>query len=223
MSKGPSTASALLAHLQEKQGKPSPAKKTNTAQSLEQVFKAVAPKHNEMTCIPSFTMKDKGQLGRLAKSWGSKADEVMTAICTDWVKFAKSVSAATGNNNRPLQPHLPFIAKYADFAKAFLDAESGGSAISCTEQPEVTVVETTESAAQDSNGHGALVSIVAPVTKPKKKLLIIKKGPNPDKKIPITGEPNSKPDDQGSKSSQEEDDQLMSMEALLAYGEKFKT
>lgn len=205
MAKGPTTATEMFKHLTKQ---PAPVGKPNTAQSLEKVFKAIAPKHNEMACIPSFTLKDKGQLGRLAKLWGTNADKIMDAICRDWIAFAKSVSAATGNNNRPLQPHLPWIVKYESFAKAF-----------ALKQPVQLTAPVEESKAE--------TPVVEPnqaVTPAKKKLVIIKKGPNPDHKIPLTGEPSVTEAYKAPKPKVEEDeDQLMSMEALLAYGEKFKT
>lgn len=155
MAKGPSTTSQLLTHLKETQGKPTPSKE-NSAASLEKVFKTVSPKHNDMTCIPSFTMKDKGQLGRLSKKWGSVADRIMETVCSDWLAFAKDVATTLGMSKYPLVPHLPFIVKYADHAAAFHHASVQLTAPAPVAEPTVETVA------------------VAP---PKKKLLIINKKP----------------------------------------------
>lgn len=195
MAKGPSTASQLLTHLKEKQGTPAPAKE-NSAASLERVFKTIAPKHNEMSCIPSFTMKDKGQLGRLAKSWGTEADKVMATLCSDWAGFSKDLIATLGMSKRPMVPHLPFIVKYADHAMAYHRA----------------TVQLTATPAHPSKGQPEPVmeTVDATVITPKKKLVIIKK------KVPV-----SVPQDHAEPVAAEAEDE-MSLEALLALGNQIK-
>lgn len=198
MAKGPSTASQLLSHLKEKQGTPVPAKE-NSASSLERVFKTVAPKHNEMSCIPSFTMKDKGQLGRLAKSWGSEADKVMETLCSDWAGFSKDLIATLGMSKRPLVPHLPFIVKYADHAMAYHRAT-----VQLTAKPAQTIEPVSGPVSEQAES--------LTVNPPKKKLVIIKK--KAPEAVPAVSQAHTEP------VAEAEDE--MSLEALLALGNQIK-
>lgn len=194
MAKGPTMVNELLAHLKEKQGTPTPGKE-NCAASLEKVFKTTAPKHNEMSCIPSFTMKDKGQLGRLSKQWGSLADRVMASICSDWIAFAKDVSATLGMSKYPLVPHLPFIVKYAGHALAFHHASVQLTA------PATTTLAQAEEVSQDM---------------PKKKLVILKKkatpSPTPEPETPTQAVQDTHDSEEGE----------LSLEDLLAFGSTIK-
>lgn len=202
MAKGPSMTTELLAKLKEQNGTKVPGK-DNCAASLEAVFKRVAPKHNEMSCIPSFTMKDKGQLGRLSKKWGPISDRVMETICSDWIAFAKEVTTQLGLSKYPLIPHLPFIVKYADNALAYHHATS----VQVIAQPIQTHVSTHAMAGQEA---------------PKKKLVILKKKthpttpPEPEKLSTALPEPSVE-------AGQPEEDEELSLEALLAFKTKLKS
>lgn len=196
MAKGPSMAAELLAHMKN-HGQP--VAKPNSAHSLELTFKTVAPKYNEMTCIPSFTMKDKGQLGRLAKSWGNKADEVMHTVCSDWIAFAKDVAKELGFSKYPLVPHLPFIVKYAGHALAYHKAASPVQPIAQNEQwvakAGIPVVEENQV-----------------VTPPKKKLVIIKKAKQSEPQELVSEKPV-----QVAEQSVTEEDAPLTLADLLSY------
>lgn len=195
MAKGPSMASELLAHLKEKNGTKLPGKE-NTAASLESTFKQVAPKHNEMACIPSFTMKDKGQLGRLSKKWGGVADRVMETICSDWIAFAKEVTTQLGISKYPLIPHLPFIVKYADNALAFHHVASA----QVIANPPTPTVSGGVKATQEG---------------PNKKLVILKK--KTPTQLPVE---SKKPTTSLLGAPKYEGDEEMTLEALLAFKPK---
>lgn len=199
MAKGPSMAAELLAHMKN-HGQP--VAKPNSAHSLELTFKTVAPKYNEMTCIPSFTMKDKGQLGRLAKSWGNKADVVMHTVCSDWIAFAKDVAKELGFSKYPLVPHLPFISKYAGHALAYHKAASPVQSIA---QPEAVIPASAQAGI-------TVVEEIQVVTPPKKKLVIIKKAKQSEPQELVSEKPV-----QVAEQSVTEEDAPLTLADLLSY------
>ena len=57
-----------------------------------------------------------GQLGRVRKFLGIRAQEVVAFAIENWVSFAARASAANGTEGWPSTPHVGFFVKYYDVA-----------------------------------------------------------------------------------------------------------
>lgn len=114
-------ARAILAHVKSAPGEP--VDMPNSGKSLASIYRRIAPKYNDMPCIPPIIMKDQSFLKKMAASWGDRADSVMETICCNWISFAKHVATQYGFKSYPLVPYIPFIMKHKEMALAWCPVE----------------------------------------------------------------------------------------------------
>jgi len=93
----------------------------DSVQSMELMWKQVVPEaHPTVKFIPSFTMAQKGQLGKMRKVWVDATDQTLRTVLEKWVAFTEFVTAQTGLKSTPDVPHVGFLLKYVGEARSFV-------------------------------------------------------------------------------------------------------
>lgn len=106
-----------------KAGEPAPYK--NSAQTLELTWKRIVPKlETGGGFIPSFTLAQRGMLGRLCKIWGVTSETILPCVLNNWIDYTKFVASQCGISKTPDAPKVEFLAKYANEAAAYSNMKS---------------------------------------------------------------------------------------------------
>lgn len=114
-----SSANAILAQLQNSQGRAKP-RPVNTCGSLTALWQSLVPRHHSSVgMMPSLTLKKKGQLSHLATTLKSQSDSVLAHVIENWISYCKFVSAQCGLHKTPDVPAIGFVLLHANEALAF--------------------------------------------------------------------------------------------------------
>lgn len=92
----------------------------STVTGLYKVWASEVPKHHsEIKFVAPFTMKQKGQMGRISKIWEKQQGEILVCLIRHWLRFGRFVQEQVGGKNSPASPNLDYLAKHVALAKSF--------------------------------------------------------------------------------------------------------
>lgn len=115
-----SSAKAILEQVQKDKGK-IPSVTPNSIASFTRLWQTLVPAHNEsVKFIPSFTLAQKGQIGKTCKVWGDSSDATLSHAVKHWIALSKFIAEQNGLKTTPNAPHVGFMLKYAGDVRSFM-------------------------------------------------------------------------------------------------------